>query len=508
MWHSTRLTRFIAFFRRARPRAMLAYKPRFLLAQLLVTIAGVPPLRYLAWWLGGGALHEIQAALDPEFYLAQLPAPGLRRGAATMPALHYLLVGKFLNLSPRPGFDPHAYRGRNPQIPKGCAPFLHYLRYAQAPDRTGDTSCRAAPRTALLLDHARGGGSRCLELHAQRLHLQGWNIRLARCTAGGRPLLVLDAADGGAPRWFDPGSAATDLQEHLRRLGVRHIVVNHLIDLPPAAFEWLPRLAAALGAGYEVLLHDYYYVCPRVNLIDARGRYCAIAPTADCRACLAQAGSSTGVIDAADWRVRAHRFLAGAERVVAPSRDLAARLGPHLPQVSIEVLEPESDGLWPATRMPRLGAQEPLRLALIGALNVAKGYDIVAALARLAADRAAPLRFDLFGHSPDDARLRRCGVAVHGRYREADIDGLIGGSGAHAAFLPAIWPETWSFVQSIAFRHGLPVVAFDHGAIALRLRRRGQTTALPLNLSRDPPGLLRALLTLRQRYLVHAGGAC
>jgi hypothetical protein len=114
------------------------------------------------------------------------------------------------------------------------------------------------------------------------------------------------------------------------------------------------------------------------------------------------------------------------------------------------------------------------------------------------------LQVEVIGSSFDDARLRRCGVAVHGRYREADIDGLLAARGAHAAWLPAIWPETWSFVQSVAMRNGLPVLAFDHGAIAERLRRLRRNTLLPLELSRDPAALMEALLAYRRRCLESA----
>ena len=36
--------------------------------------------------------------------------------------------------------------------------------------------------------------------------------------------------------------------------------------------------------------------------------------------------------------------------------------------------------------------------------------------------------------------------------------------------LPSVWPETYSYTLSIALQAGLPVAAFDIGAIARRIR--------------------------------------
>ena len=54
-------------------------------------------------------------------------------------------------------------------------------------------------------------------------------------------------------------------------------------------------------------------------------------------------------------------------------------------------------------------------------------------------------------------------------------------------WLPASWPETYSFTLSIALEARLPVVAFDLGAIARRLRSAGaHDHLLPLSTLSDP----------------------
>jgi hypothetical protein len=113
-----------------------------------------------------------------------------------------------------------------------------------------------------------------------------------------------------------------------------------------------------------------------------------------------------------------------------------------------------------------------------------KGYDVLLACARDAARRDLPLEFILAGHSTDDDRLFATGrVFITGRYDEPDGPALVRGLGAHMAFLPSIWPETWGFTLGLAWRCGLRATVFDIGAMAARVRNTGHGWVLPLGLS-------------------------
>ncbi|MBL6749560.1 MAG: hypothetical protein ISP90_03525 [Nevskia sp.] len=503
--------------------AYLRSQPRklsFLLwpGRALVAILLTWPLRPLLEQCCAGAIEILRGEMDVGFYLRQVATPRLRRSAARAPQLHYLLLGQYLDYSPQPSFDARYYRLTNRDIPGRSCPFLHYVQQGRAEGRPahaagpspppGSVARAAAGDVALLLEHGRGGGSsRFLDFYARRLLLAGGAVVRMRRAAGRNPLYVIDppASLAVTPRWFEPFAGDEALAAFARQAGVGKLVINHLIDLPEQAFASLPRLARRIGASYELLLHDYYYLCPRVDLVDTDGRYCGVRTAAGCGACLGQARAPQRGIDAALWRARAGELLRGAARVVAPSADLARRLGAYFPGVAIQVLEPEDDAQLPPERIPSIDPNAPLHLAVIGALNRAKGYDVVTALARLASHRKAPLRLSLLGHSIDDGRLRRLGVEVTGRYLENEAEDLLRASGAHAAFIPAIWPETWSFVQTIALRQALPVFAFDHGAVAQRLRRLRRSTLLPPSLSADEAALLHALLAFRASWLAAAG---
>jgi glycosyltransferase involved in cell wall biosynthesis len=141
-----------------------------------------------------------------------------------------------------------------------------------------------------------------------------------------------------------------------------------------------------------------------------------------------------------------------------------------------------------------------LKIVILGGLNVPKGLHVVASLARTARLKGAPLRFTLIGPASAPGLLTEAGVKVVGSFASDDVDRLIDEAAPHAVFLPAIWPETWSFVLTTALRRGLPVVAFDIGAPAERLRRQARGRLLDAELAGRPDALLAAFLELRSLW--------
>jgi glycosyltransferase involved in cell wall biosynthesis len=259
-------------------------------------------------------------------------------------------------------------------------------------------------------------------------------------------------------------------------------------------------VAARIGCSFDVILHDYYFICPRVNAVGGGGRFCGLASVETCRPCIETFGSEVGGVDPAVWRQTSLGCLMKADRIYVPSRDTARRIEPFLAGRTCAVWEPEADDNYPPQIVPEISANRPMRVAVLGSLNVAKGSQVLLALADEVSRKHAPIRFTVLGPSDETAALRAQGVFVHGRYDTRDFAALIAEAAPDVVFLPAIWPETWSFVLSSALDIGLPIVAFDIGAPADRLRRLGRGHVLPIALASDPIGLLDAFMDLRNQW--------
>lgn len=346
------------------------------------------------------------------------------------------------------------------------------------------------PASILLATHDSGGG---VERVVQS--------RIAEITAGGgRAVILRPVPDPNSDGGFMPGicriSDGGADQHHpnlifrlpqdlpilirlLRPDRPAMVEIHHRLGLPPEITE----IATRLGIPTEFRLHDYASLCPRITLLGPDRRYCGEPVDVEtCEACVADAGSRTGEqISVRALRERSAQELAKARRIVVPSADMANRLRRHFPQAHPDVAPLEHDAA--VSPPPPPPATRSRRIAVIGAIGIEKGFDVLLACARDAAARALPLEFVLVGHSTDDHRLIDTGrVFVTGRYTEPEAESLLRAQSAHLAFLPSIWPETWGFTLGLAWRAGLHAAVFDIGAMAARIRATGHGIVLPLGL--------------------------
>ena len=308
---------------------------------------------------------------------------------------------------------------------------------------------------------------------------------MRQAAAAGHPALVLKPQTGGAKHpgrcvlidptdpslsnlIFDLDEEIAELRDVLAALQVGSIELHHTLGLAPSVLD----LAEHLGVPYDIIVHDYSWICPRITLMDGRSRYCGLPETATCERCIELNGSSlVEPISVAELRRRSTMLFARATRVVTPCADVRTRFEQTIPIARYETRPWEELPSDQALSAIGPGPGERLRVAVVGAIGQQKGYEVLLACARDAALRDLPLEFVVVGYSEDDAALFNTGrVFVTGRYEPDELVELIQAQGCHLAFLPSVTPETWSYSLTEIWRAGLPVLAFDLGAIAERIR--------------------------------------
>jgi GT2 family glycosyltransferase/glycosyltransferase involved in cell wall biosynthesis len=360
-----------------------------------------------------------------------------------------------------------------------------------------DLARLAGPRPALLyITHNRGGGTErhVLDL-AHRLEREGSRAIILRPLDARRVFLERPTVKATPNLVFAIPEEYWTLREALRELGIGHIHVHHSIDLPGEAF----RLIGDLDLPYDWTIHDYYSVCPRINLIDETGVYCGEPGAVKCQVCLEQNGAHGGEkVDILRWREEYGTWLAGARKVFVPHHDVAVRLAGYFPDVEFAERRHFESHITARPVAATLAAGETLRVAVIGSLGPHKGLDIVMRCARDGLARDLPLAFHIVGHTACDDVMRELkNVAITGAYKETDIFDILESLHCHCAFFPSVWPETYAYVLSIAFLGGLFPIAFDLGAPAARIRECGFGHLIPL--TRDAVAINNELLALTGR---------
>ena len=313
------------------------------------------------------------------------------------------------------------------------------------------------------------------------------DLRSSELASAGHTVLVLQPADNARVRLMAAGSHFQNLffrlpmempllQSLLLELRLHKTEVHHLAGTPASFLDLLTGVCNR----YEVYVHDYSWICPRLSLVNGSGQYCGEPSLGECETCIQLNGTPfEEPLSVASLRERSNRLLRGSISVIAPSEDVRHRLARYFPGLSIAVKPWEN---FPVRRVRPAGAVTPrLRVAVIGAISVPKGHRVLLECAQDAALRDLALEFVLIGFSCDDEALLATGrVSITGPYSDEEVSELIAREQCKAALFPSVIPETWCYALTHAIAEGLPIVSFELGAIAERLQKYANSSLLPL----------------------------
>ncbi|MBV8906617.1 MAG: glycosyltransferase [Acidobacteriia bacterium] len=280
------------------------------------------------------------------------------------------------------------------------------------------------------------------------------------------------------------------LVDLLRYMELDRIHVHHVtgfgIDIE--------TLVAELQAPYDVTLHDYYFLCPRITFTDPKGKYCG--EPIDCPHCAITALPDGSNIDLLSWRSAWGAFLTGASRIIAPSGDTAERFKRHFPW--LEIVPAWHDNYTAPIAVREVGVNEKLRVAVLGVMALHKGYENLDACAALAAAAEAAIEFRLIGDYDPNLGAECRNVVKTGWYKPEELSSLISEFAPHLVWFPCQGPETFSYTLSACLRLGIPVAVPDLGALPERIDGRAWSWIMPWNTT--PEEWLRFFVRIREQH--------
>ncbi|MDG2305480.1 MAG: glycosyltransferase [Candidatus Binatia bacterium] len=293
-------------------------------------------------------------------------------------------------------------------------------------------------------------------------------------TVGGvsvRRVVVRDGARSSFSEYYEGDFLDRSFRRFLEDVRPDVLHVQHLVSLSTRLLD----VAREAGIPVVLSLHDAYFLCHRLFLIDAQGERCP-GPDAGlrCVGCLAEHGVGDLVRQRFDAMARR---LDRVEKITAPSPSLRARYEEEFPFLRgrIEIVEPGISQRPPVEPRERRDDGTPLRLLFAGTLMPHKGLDVLID----AFDRLSEADFELTVHGEDvtvgdtwaqKLRDRTANRAVHwrGAFPPSELAGVLGR--ADVLVLPSRCDESWSRVVREARVAGLAVVAPKTGGPADWLR--------------------------------------
>lgn len=296
---------------------------------------------------------------------------------------------------------------------------------------------------------------------------RGWRLEVE--AAGERRAV---AFPGSPPSPVDLENAAFEgaARAAAGLIGARAIHAEGLAGLPLASLRRLrsPDLRLILS------LHDFAAFCPRPHLLEQPTlQFCGYCQDLErCGRCLSRSWPVDGVFQEAR-RETAAALLAEADALIFASTFLLRAhrdLFPALPPERSRVIAPAVDAGPP---LPPRSSRPPRSLrhvALVGGVQAHKGALVFAEVVRRL--EGSGLRWTAYGGG--DAALLKLlrslsGVRVRGYFRQDSLARLLRSDSVDLALLLSIVPESYSLALGECVRAGVPVLAFDLGALGERV---------------------------------------
>jgi GT2 family glycosyltransferase len=334
-----------------------------------------------------------------------------------------------------------------------------------------ERASEAGMRFAVIVCHTLGGGTnRAIADIEETVGYGGAQKIMLSCRRDGFMELTADLPAMRAI--FAPGETAFLLQT-LAAAQISLVIVHHVLGFPVGFMTGLQDwLRDRRGIFYA---HDFYPICPRVTMIDAVDRFCALASTDICERCIAVGGahesSRFNGLGAAAHRSLFGAFLGAFKTVVAPSESAASYYRSAFPGLAVETIPHPANAVTHAAAARDGTADE---VVLLGAIGPHKGSGTLVDIAQLARLTHPALRFNVIGHTDRDHDLLQLGnVTISGHYAPGELPGLLASAKGRLALFLSGWPETYSYTLTEAVSLGFLPLVPDIGAPAERVRATG-----------------------------------
>jgi GT2 family glycosyltransferase/glycosyltransferase involved in cell wall biosynthesis len=269
--------------------------------------------------------------------------------------------------------------------------------------------------------------------------------------------------------------------EWMSRFGIELLHIRHIAWHSLGLVETAQRLRIPVVFSF----HDFYTMCPSVNLTNGKDAWSedgvssphVHAPlwTQRDRKAVEAVQSMDPHVFLARWKRQMNAMLARCDAFVTTSHSVKDILSKNLPVLRKRAQDfyiiphgRDFPQLLAPGRPPR--RNEPLRVLLPGNINEPKGLDTVLELLRLNEDQVIELHA-IGGGGAGLAASRR--VKNHGRYARGDFNKLVSKIAPHVGFIPTICPETFCHALTECWAAGLPVVGSNLGAVGERIRESG-----------------------------------
>lgn len=261
----------------------------------------------------------------------------------------------------------------------------------------------------------------------------------------------------------------SDLLEFLSTAEISQLMVNELVTWPDLyeSLMMIMRFKIKHQVQIRLFLHDYYSLCPTINLLNNDGIFCNLPSSAICENCakINPLNQYLRYNSMKDWRMHWMEFLNCCDDIIVFSESSAILLRQVYGNLPVHIIPHQ------VTYFPEISkvakSSSTYNIGLLGILNQHKGLEIIKSMLAIIERTKDNIRFILIGTS--DGHINSPYLTETGKYLQEDLPNIALANDVDMFFISSICPETFSYTTEEAIKLSYPVASFAIGAPAERL---------------------------------------
>ncbi|WP_317963674.1 glycosyltransferase [Methylocaldum szegediense] len=249
-------------------------------------------------------------------------------------------------------------------------------------------------------------------------------------------------------------------------LHIRHIAWHSL---------GLARAAKSIGIPVVYSFHDFYSLCPSLNLLDENLKFCGGICTSGDGTCQIGLWSPNDLPPVKHrfvfrWREMFSEFIADCDHLITTSQSAAELIVRAYPDTSskLSIIPHGRDfsNFYSVASLPFYGNK--IKVLVPGNISFSKGALLIKEIAEL--DENKQLEFHFLGRVWDGLR----GIGVHhGMYSRNDFSSMAAKISPQLGVILSICPETYCHTLTEMWACGIPVIGLNIGAVGERIKKTG-----------------------------------
>jgi glycosyltransferase involved in cell wall biosynthesis len=225
------------------------------------------------------------------------------------------------------------------------------------------------------------------------------------------------------------------------------------------------QISEARKIPLSYMLHDYYCICPNLNLI-AGGEYCKLQ--CQLHNCVFDVCLDSKMHSVYDWRNLWTKIFEHVSEIYVfskSSRDIFFSVYPNIAENKFQIIPHNMD----YCKFTPIKDIFPFHIGIIGnCVTEAKGRYVVKNLLRYV--KKMPVPITIIGRYLKRDKIKSRNIKYTGEYKRSELQSFIEKEQISVVFFPSIWPETFSYLVSELIFLNIPIVCFDYGAQAEKMK--------------------------------------